>query len=96
MSAYAARRGILVAAASTHLLLDVVERVGRVDGKADENDVRVGVRERTQSVVVFLTCGIPESQLDVLAVHLDISDVVLEDGGDVDLRGDARGRKVAR
>ena len=40
--------------------LNVVERVGRVDGKADEDDVRVGVRERSESVVVFLSGGIPE------------------------------------
>jgi hypothetical protein len=31
--------------------LDVVERVGRVNGKADENDVRVGVGERAQAAV---------------------------------------------
>lgn len=34
-----------------HLFLDVVERVGRVNGKADENDVRVGVGERAQAAV---------------------------------------------
>jgi hypothetical protein len=47
--------------------------------------VRVGVRKRAETVVIFLASGIPEGELDVLAVHLDIGDVVLEDGGDVDL-----------
>jgi hypothetical protein len=47
--------------------------------------VRVGVRERTETVVIFLAGGIPEGELDVLAVNLDIGDVVLENGGDVDL-----------
>lgn len=44
---------------STYLFLDVVKRVGRVDGKADENDMRVGVRERSESVVIFLAGSIP-------------------------------------
>jgi hypothetical protein len=29
----------------------------------------------------------------VLAVHLDIGDIVLEDGGDVDLKGERRREK---
>lgn len=47
--------------------------------------MRVGVGERTETVVVLLARRIPKSQLDMLAVDLDIGDVVLEDGGDVDL-----------
>ena len=70
-----------------YLLLDVVERVGRVDGEADEDDVRVGVGEGAETVVILLAGGIPEGELDVLAVNLDVGDVVLEDGGDVDLCG---------
>ena len=46
--------------AATNLLLDVVEGVGGVDGKADEDDVGVGVRQRSETVVVFLTCRIPQ------------------------------------
>jgi hypothetical protein len=47
--------------------------------------MRVGVRERSKTVVILLTSSIPKGQLDVLAINLDIGDVVLEDGGDVDL-----------
>lgn len=65
------------------LFLNIVERIGRVDGKADEDNVRVGVRERTESVVVFLTGGIPECELYMTAIDLDISNVVFENGGDV-------------
>jgi hypothetical protein len=72
-------------ARGTYLLLHVVEGVGRVDGEADEDDVRIGVGERAQAVVVFLAGGIPQGQLDVLPIDLDVGDVVLEDGGDVDL-----------
>lgn len=70
---------------SSHLLLDVVKGVGRVDREADQNDVRVRVRERTETVVVFLTSRIPKSELNMLSVDLDIGDVVLEDSGDVHL-----------
>lgn len=47
--------------------------------------MRVGVGEGAETVVIFLTCGIPEGELYVLAVHLDVGDIVLENGGDVDL-----------
>lgn len=70
----------------THLFLDVVKRIGRVDSKADQDDVRVRVGEGTETVVIFLASRIPKGQLDVLAINLDIGDVVLEDGGDVHLR----------
>ena len=73
---------------ATYLLLHVVEGVGRVDGEADEDHVGVGVGQRAQAVVVFLACRVPQRQLDVLAIDLDIGHVVLEDGGDVDLRRD--------
>lgn len=45
-------------AARTHLLLHVVERIGRVDCEADQDDVGVGIREWTQTVVVLLSRGI--------------------------------------
>ena len=47
--------------------------------------MRVGVGERAQAVVVLLAGRIPQGQLHVLAIDLDIGDVVFEDGGDVDL-----------
>jgi hypothetical protein len=72
----------------THLLLNVVERVGRVDGEADEDDVRVGVAERAQAVVVLLAGRVPQRKLDVFAVDLDVRDVVLEHRRDVDLARD--------
>lgn len=68
-----------------YLLLDVVERVWRVDGEADEDDVRIRVGERSQSVVILLTGSIPKSQLYMLSVDLDVRDIVLEDRWHVDL-----------
>lgn len=45
--------------------------------------VRVG--KRSKSIVIFLTCGIPKRELDVLSIYLDVGDVVLKDSWDVDL-----------
>lgn len=47
--------------------------------------MRIGIRERAQSVVIFLASGIPQGQLNVLSVYLDIGDVVLKHSWDVDL-----------
>lgn len=69
----------------SYLVHDVLERVGAVDSETYEDDVRLGVRERPQPVVLFLSGGIPESQLD----HLSrggvwrVGDVVLEDSGHI-------------
>lgn len=47
--------------------------------------MRVGVREGAETIVVFLAGGIPKGKLDVLAIDLNVGDVVLENGRDVDL-----------
>lgn len=68
----------------TDLLLDVVKGIGRVDREADEDDMRVGVRERPQSIVILLSGGIPEGELDLLPIDLNVCRVVGErkrDGG---------------
>lgn len=70
---------------NAYLLLNVVQRVGGVDGEADQDDVGVGVRERAETVVILLASRIPERELDMLAIDLDVGDIVLKDGGDVDL-----------
>lgn len=69
----------------THLVEDVVERVGAVDGKADEDQVRLGVREGSQTIVLFLASRVPEGKLDRLARWgVDgVGNVVFKDGRDV-------------
>jgi hypothetical protein len=69
-----------------YLLLDVVERIGRVNGKANDDDVCTGVTEWTEAVVVFHTCSIPYCQLDMLSIDFNICDVVLKDGRNKCLR----------
>lgn len=73
------------------LLENVVQRVRGVNGEADQDDVRVGVREGSETVIIFLASRIPQGQLDVLVVDLDVGDIVFEDGGDIDLRESALG-----
>lgn len=41
---------------AVYLVDDIVERVRAVDGVADEDDVCLRVRQRSQSVIVFLSC----------------------------------------
>ena len=43
----------------THLVLHVIQRIRRVNGKAYQYDVRVRVRQRPQPLIVLLACGIP-------------------------------------
>lgn len=69
----------------TYLLLDVVQGVRGIDGEADQDDMRVGVGERAETVVILLASRIPQGQLNVLAIDLDIGDIVLENSGNVDL-----------
>lgn len=63
--------------------LDVVKRRRADDGEADEEDVGLGVRQRPQPVVIFLSRSVPESQADGLAIDHDTRRVVVEDCRDV-------------
>ena len=47
----------------------------------------VGVTERTETIVVFLSRRIPQRELNVLSIDLDIGDIVLEHGGNINLAG---------
>ena len=69
----------------SHLLLDVVKGIRGVDSKADENDMGIRVRQWTETIVIFLTCRIPQGQFDVFAIDLDIGNVILENSWDIDL-----------
>jgi hypothetical protein len=65
--------------------LDVCEADGKVDGKDDEDDVALWVAQRSQSIVLFLPCRVPERDLDNFAVKLSVCYVVFENGGYVRL-----------
>lgn len=43
----------------TYLIHDIVQRVGAVDGEAHKDEIGFGVRQRTETVVLFLAGGVP-------------------------------------
>jgi len=63
--------------------LDVVERSGADDGEANQEDIRLRVREGTQSVIILLAGGIPQTQVDGLAIHHHVRGVVIKHSGNV-------------
>ena len=65
------------------LLADVLERGWARDAEADEEDVRLGIRQRPKAIVVLLACRVEQAErVRVLADH-DRDRIVVEDGGDV-------------
>jgi len=66
------------------LLRNILQAVRRIDGEAHQNHVRVRIRQRSETIVVFLTSRVPQGELDLAAVNFDVSDVIFKDGGDVD------------
>lgn len=74
-----------------YLLLNVVERIRRIDGEANQDNVRIGVRKRSQTIVIFLASRIPKGQLNVFAINFDIGNIVFKNGRDVDLLEKKRG-----
>jgi len=60
------------------LCSDVIKRRWADDREADEEDVGLGVGEWSQSVVIFLSCCIPQSQADGLSINHHTGGVVVE------------------
>ena len=71
--------------AEANLLLNIVQRIWRVNSKTDEDDMGVWVAERTKPVVVFLASCIPQCEFNLFSVNLYICNIVLKDGRDVNL-----------
>lgn len=69
----------------SYLVHNIVEGVWAIDGKTDEKKVGLWVAQRTETVVLLLTSGIPECQLNLLSSALVdwVCNVVLEDGWNV-------------
>jgi hypothetical protein len=47
--------------------------------------MRIRVTQRAETIIIFLASGIPQSQLNVLAVDFDIGNIVLKNGRNVHL-----------
>ena len=58
--------------------MNVRETCGEVDGEDDEDNVAFRVAQRSETVVFFLASGIPQRELNQLALELDLGYIVLE------------------
>ena len=61
----------------------VLKGDGICDGKADEENICVGVTQRTQTVVLFLSGRVPQAELDGLLARRKVHDVVVKHRRDV-------------
>ena len=58
----AGHSGAMVVDFGEPFLADVLEGGGGGNAKTDKEDIGLGIRERTEAVVIFLTCGIKEAK----------------------------------
>lgn len=68
-----------------YLVHHILKRNGAVNSKADKEEIRFWVRERSKSVILFLACCIPESQLHRFARRPmnSLCNIVLKNSGNV-------------
>jgi hypothetical protein len=59
-------------------MFHVLQRIWSIHRKSDENDMGFGICQRSQALVIFLSCRIPKSQLDRAAVDSAIRHVVFK------------------
>lgn len=46
--------------------------------KTNQENIGLGVRKRTESVVIFLACRVPQTERDGLSIYHDICGIVIE------------------
>jgi len=61
-----------------YLGADVVKGRRADDRETDEEHIRLGVGERSQSVVILLSSGIPQTQANWFAIHHNTGRIVVE------------------
>ena len=71
-------------------VLDVFEGCRVDQGEAEDEDVSLRVGERAELLVVFLTGGIPQLEVDLLLFDHNVCGVVIEHGRDVFTREGVR------
>jgi len=52
--------------AVAYLIHDIFKRVWAVDGEADEEEICFGIGKWSETIILLLTCCIPQGQLDGL------------------------------
>ena len=83
---------------NAYLIHDVFQRIGAVDGEADEQQVRLRVRERPQPVILLLAGCVPQCKLDPFSGPLvfDLGDVIFKDGWHVFLQAESMAESRGR
>jgi hypothetical protein len=61
-----------------HLGQDVVKGRRADDGKANKEDISLRIRQRPETVVIFLSSGVPQAQTYGLVVDHDIRRIIVE------------------
>lgn len=67
-------------ALETHLMFHVGQRIRSVDGETYQDDMRLGIGQGPETLVVFLAGRIPQRQLHWSAIDAAIGHVILKDG----------------
>lgn len=69
----------------SHLVHDIFQRIWTINCKADEEEVGLWVGKRAQSIILFLSCCIPQGKLYSLAccIVCRLCDIVFEDSWDI-------------
>lgn len=62
---------------------DVIERRRADDGETDKEDICLRVGQRSETVVILLAGGIPQTQANRSTIHHHTRGVVIENGWDV-------------
>jgi hypothetical protein len=47
--------------------------------------MRIRIGKRAETVIIFLSSSIPQSQFYMLSIDFDIGDVIFENGGNINL-----------
>ena len=74
---------ILVSRNYGYLSSDILVGSLRDEREANEEHICIRVGQRSQSVVVLLSCSVPQTKVNRLSVYHDVSGVVIEYIGDV-------------
>lgn len=72
----------------TDLGENIVERGRADDRETDQEHVRLGVGERTETIIILLSGGIPQAQADRLVVDHNVGGVIVEAGDIGNERGE--------
>ena len=63
---------------STYLGPNIFKTRRRYQRKANQKNICLWIGKGTQSVVIFLTCSIPQSQIDRFSIHHNICRVIIK------------------